>query len=504
MKRILLTLAALGTALTMQAKVVLPGIFGDNMVLQQQSEAQFWGKAAPGKKVTIRPSWSTQGITANVGKDGRWRAAVPTPEAGGPYTIELSDGERLTLRDVLIGEVWLCSGQSNMEMPVHGFPNQPVEGSAEAIIRARAATPIRLCTVKRSTARTPQEECAAQWLKHTPEAVAGTSATAYYFARYLQSVLDVPVGVIVTCWGGTPVEAWMDRETMSGFKEFDLSFLDNPDQIDRPQYKPCGLYNGMIAPLVPYTVKGFLWYQGESNRPNPTQYRALMPAFVKMLRERWAQGELPFYYVQIAPYRYDGPDAISGALLREAQLHNLKDNPSGQKRRGRNTSGLAGAVENLRHERHRRRYARLRKDGGRRRQGLPDLRDRSRRPGALRPHAHGLRNGGRRPRLPPGHSPDREGQKPPDRRVRRRSGTGRRALRLPQRSRSHPFQHLRHPRLLVPHRRLGGEVNACSNRPIRPRGQTSAAGFFQTRISGHVSRRRSGSAKRGFSGWRSR
>ena len=176
MKRILLTLAALGTALTMQAKVVLPGIFGDNMVLQQQSEAQFWGKAAPGKKVTIRPSWSTQGITANVGKDGRWRAAVPTPEAGGPYTIELSDGERLTLRDVLIGEVWLCSGQSNMEMPVHGFPNQPVEGSAEAIIRARAATPIRLCTVKRSTARTPQEECAAQWLKHTPEAVAGTSA----------------------------------------------------------------------------------------------------------------------------------------------------------------------------------------------------------------------------------------------------------------------------------------------------------------------------------------
>ena len=328
MKRILLTLAALGTALTMQAKVVLPGIFGDNMVLQQQSEAQFWGKAAPGKKVTIRPSWSTQGITANVGKDGRWRAAVPTPEAGGPYTIELSDGERLTLRDVLIGEVWLCSGQSNMEMPVHGFPNQPVEGSAEAIIRARAATPIRLCTVKRSTARTPQEECAAQWLKHTPEAVAGTSATAYYFARYLQSVLDVPVGVIVTCWGGTPVEAWMDRETMSGFKEFDLSFLDNPDQIDRPQYKPCGLYNGMIAPLVPYTVKGFLWYQGESNRPNPTQYRALMPAFVKMLRERWAQGGLPFYYVQIAPYRYDGPNAISGALLREAQLHNLKDIPS--------------------------------------------------------------------------------------------------------------------------------------------------------------------------------
>ena len=327
MKRILLTLAALGTALTMQAKVVLPGIFGDNMVLQQQSEAQFWGKAAPGKKVTIRPSWSTQGITANVGKDGRWRAAVPTPEAGGPYTIELSDGERLTLRDVLIGEVWLCSGQSNMEMPVHGFPNQPVEGSAEAIIRARAATPIRLCTVKRSTARTPQEECAAQWLKHTPEAVAGTSATAYYFARYLQSVLDVPVGVIVTCWGGTPVEAWMDRETMSGFRSSDLSFLDSPDQIGPPPVQTLRTLQRHDLPLVALHREGIPLVSGRVEQAE-SWYRALMPAFVKMLRERWAQGELPFYYVQIAPYRYDGPDAISGALLREAQLHNLKDIPS--------------------------------------------------------------------------------------------------------------------------------------------------------------------------------
>ena len=142
MKKILLSLAALGAALGVQAKIILPGIFGDNMVLQQQTEAQFWGKAAPGKKVTIHPSWSTKAITANADKDGRWKAAVPTPEAGGPYTIELSDGERLTLRNVLIGEVWLCSGQSNMEMPMRGFNNQPVEGSADVIIRAKASTPI--------------------------------------------------------------------------------------------------------------------------------------------------------------------------------------------------------------------------------------------------------------------------------------------------------------------------------------------------------------------------
>ena len=326
MKKILLSLAALGAALGVQAKIVLPGIFGDNMVLQQQTEAQFWGKAAPGKKVTIHPSWSTKAITANADKDGRWKAAVLTPEAGGP--IELSDGERLTLRNVLIGEVWLCSGQSNMEMPMRGFNNQPVEGSADVIIRAKASTPIRLCTVNRSTARTPQEECTAQWQENTPEAVAGTSATAYYFAQYLQNVLDVPVGVIVTCWGGTPVEAWMDRETMSEFKEFDLSFLDDSAKIKGPENKPCGLYNGMIAPLVPFTVKGFLWYQGESNRLRPTQYRALMSSFVGMLRSRWAQGELPFYYVQIAPYRYENPDEVGSALLREAQLRNLEDIPS--------------------------------------------------------------------------------------------------------------------------------------------------------------------------------
>lgn len=141
-------------------------------------------------------------------------------------------------------------------------------------------------------------------------------------------MLDVPVGVIVTCWGGTPVEAWMDRETISGFKEFDLSFLDNPAPIKAPQNKPCGLYNSMIAPLVPFTVKGFLWYQGESNRLRPTQYRALMSSFVGMLRSRWAQGELPFYYVQIAPYRYENADEIGSALLREAQLRNLEDIPS--------------------------------------------------------------------------------------------------------------------------------------------------------------------------------
>lgn len=299
------------------------------MVLQQQTEARFWGTATPGKKVTIRPSWSSQTITATADAEGRWEAAVPTPEAGGPYTIDLSDGERLTLNDVLIGEVWLCSGQSNMEMPMRGFTNQPVTNPTDVIARAKASTPIRICNVKRVTARTPQESCTAKWEQNTPEAVAGASATAYYFARYLQEVLEIPVGIIISSWGGTPVEAWMDRETMAAFPEFDLSFLDGDGKINKPQNQPTMLYNSMIAPLVPYTIKGFLWYQGESNRLRPAQYQKLMPAFVKMLRERWGLGELPFYYVQIAPYCYENADLEGGsALLREAQMRNLGEIPA--------------------------------------------------------------------------------------------------------------------------------------------------------------------------------
>ena len=329
MKRLILILAALGTTFTLQAKITLPAPFGDNMVLQQQTKARFWGKASPGKQVIITPSWSSESITTTADSAGCWQANVPTPAAGGPYTIDLSDGEHLTLRDVLIGEVWLCSGQSNMEMPMSGFTNQPVMKSTEVIVRAKASTPIRICKVARATARTPQKSCTAEWKKNTPEVVAETSATAYYFAQCLQEVLEVPVGIIVTCWGGTPVEAWMDRKTLEELKEFDLSFLDQKEKISRPQNQPTMLYNGMIAPLIPYTIKGFLWYQGETNRMRPVQYRRLMPAFVRMLREQWGLGEIPFHYVQIAPYSYGNPDLAGGsALLREAQMRNLEEIPA--------------------------------------------------------------------------------------------------------------------------------------------------------------------------------
>ena len=324
----ILTTAALTSfaAFSLQAKIILPSVIGDNMVLQQQTNAALWGKAEPGSKVTIKASWAKKPVSVTAAADGKWKTGIATPEAGGPYTIEISDGETVVLNDVLIGEVWFCSGQSNMEMPVKGFDNQPVEGSADVILEAKAERPIRMCTVQKNTSCTPLEECTAQWQKNTPENVAEASATAYFFADCLQKILDVPVGILISDWGGTPIESWMDKETMQRFPEFDLSFLDTPG-ADFNAFMPCTLFNAMVSPVIPYTSKGFLWYQGEANRGRADQYGRLMQAYVDMMREKWGNDNMPFYYVQIAPFNYAGPDDIQGALLREAQMKCLETIP---------------------------------------------------------------------------------------------------------------------------------------------------------------------------------
>ncbi len=313
----------LTAAVSVEAKVVLPHIFGDNMVLQQQTDVKIWGTANPSSKVVITPSWdSNASVTVKSGKDGKWTATLSTPEAGGPYTVTLSDGETLELNNVMTGEVWFCSGQSNMEMPMKGFTTQPVEGAADVIMRAKTSTPIRVCMVKKAAEFTPQDDCDASWSENTPEVVANTSATAYYFARYIQDVLEVPVGIIVSSWGGSSMEAWMDRETVSSeFPEFDLSFIDKEEMPKNKHQVPTLLYNGMLHPVIPFTVKGIIWYQGEQNRRNPEQYLRLQPSFAKMFREQWGLGDIPFYYVQIAPFNYSGDDS---AYLREAQMKALE------------------------------------------------------------------------------------------------------------------------------------------------------------------------------------
>lgn len=330
-----LLLSLLFMPATMEGKVKLPPIFDNNMVLQQQADVKLWGRAKKSSPVAITTSWNNKTYQTNADSQGKWMLTVSTPNAGGPYEIMFSDGEALTLKNILIGEVWFCSGQSNMEMPMNGFDRQPVQNTNDIIAKAKASTPIRIFNTDskdgkwvRQFSKTPQEECWGEWLENTPVNVAHTSATAYYFARYIQEVLDVPVGIIISTLGGSKVEAWMSREAISPFKEIDLSILDSDKPIKNITADPCVLYNSKIAPFTNFTIKGFLWYQGESNRNNADLYQSLMPAFVKDLRAKWGQVELPFYFVEIAPFNYEGADKTSGARMREVQQQNMKDIPN--------------------------------------------------------------------------------------------------------------------------------------------------------------------------------
>lgn len=331
----LIALLAIGGQQAVTAKVKLPHVLASNMVLQQDSNVKLWGKAKPNAKLSVKTSWDNKTYKTTVANDSTWLVTVKTPKADNkPYQIVFNDGEKTQLDNILIGEVWFCSGQSNMEMPMRGFDRQPLRGTNAIIAKQKPATPIRMFITDskkgswfRQFSKTPQADCYGEWLDNRPENVSVTSATAYFFAQYLQDVLDVPVGLIVSTLGGAKVEPWMSREAISQFKDIKLDILNN-DKKPNIWQDPCVLYNAKIAPFLNYNIKGFLWYQGESNRNNADQYRYLMEAFVKDLRGKWGLGELPFYFVQIAPYRYGNPDATDAAKLREVQALNAKEIPN--------------------------------------------------------------------------------------------------------------------------------------------------------------------------------
>ncbi len=334
-KQIFVVALALVASLSMvRAEVGLADIFGSNMVLQRESNVRIWGRSDTAKSnIKVTTSWNKKAYSTVADSEGRWAVEVATPEAGGPYTIVVEEkrGERVVLDNVLIGEVWICSGQSNMEMPVKGFPFQPTEGSTEAIMTAHESIPIRMCTVARQAVAEPVERCELTWQTNNPDAVAGTSAAAYFFAKRLQEVLRMPVGIVVTCWGGTRVESWMNREALEGFEGVKYELLNTIATAKRPHDAPTSLYNGMIYPIKGFAARGFLWYQGEANRKQPEQYRELMNSFVAMLRKEWnaTAEQMPFYYAQIAPYYYyENELGCSSAFLREAQLLGLQTIPN--------------------------------------------------------------------------------------------------------------------------------------------------------------------------------
>lgn len=325
MKRIFIVAILLIEAVAMQAKVVPAPVFADNMVLQQQTEVALWGKADPDSKVVISTTWSKEKIVAYAGEDGRWSAGLQTPAAGGPYEITFNDGDKLTLTGVLIGEVWICAGQSNMEMPLKGFEAQPVAGSADVILGARPSVPVRVCKVKKTVAYEVRDTCPARWIRHVPAEIGDASATAYFFARRLHETLGVPVGVVDVSVGGSYIESWMDenllRKEFDG--EFDYSHLEKKSKVRaKAHHDPCVLYNGMLKSVAGYTAKGFVWYQGCSNVHDPDQYRRLQPAFVRMLRKEWNNEDMPFYYTQIAPHKSNTPDMMWAQALNARDIPN--------------------------------------------------------------------------------------------------------------------------------------------------------------------------------------
>lgn len=336
-----------------KAEVKLPSVFGDNMVLQQNTDARLWGWADANEQIKVITSWG-KGTEIEADENGKWAVEIPTPSGSyTPHMIILKGENEVYLRNILIGEVWLCSGQSNM-----GFP---VRQSVRAYDEVRNANnkSIRFFHIPTTLAWKPQEDVEAQWAVCTPESTANESAVAYYFGKKLIEELEVPIGLIVSAWGGSGAQAWIDRKTAGQegqqdivdwydanepkLREYRFEWIKNAalwraqqkegedfDWDSRPkrnlpgdQHIPFALYNGMINPVKTYSMKGAIWYQGESNVQRANQYRTLFPAMIKSWRNAWNLGDFPFYFVQIGSYHYNDYEGVKSSELRDAQLKTL-------------------------------------------------------------------------------------------------------------------------------------------------------------------------------------
>ncbi|MBN2455824.1 MAG: hypothetical protein JXB29_04685 [Sedimentisphaerales bacterium] len=348
------------------ADVRLPAVIGDNMVLQQQMEVPIWGWAEPGEEITLSGSWCDSKWQTNADKNGKWLVKIEPPKAPGPHEMTVSGKNTIKIKNILAGEVWLASGQSNMEMPVtytsihnQGVPNYKLE------IATADFQQIRLFKVEHNSTKEPQSDCTGKWELCSPETIPQFSAIAYFFGRELHTRLRVPIGLLYPCWGGTEAGAWMSRKVLESDpdfkdiidefeymvanypqarKEYDLKMQEwkklaakaksegkevpkrpAKTRILLPRKLPTGLYNGMIAPLIPYAMKGVIWYQGEGNVPRAYQYRKLFPAMIKNWRDDWGEGDFSFLFVQLANLGsvIPKPTQSGWAELREAQLMTL-------------------------------------------------------------------------------------------------------------------------------------------------------------------------------------
>ena len=312
-----LLLIALFLSITIFAQTKLPSFFSNDMVLQRNENVAIWGHDKSGVQITVSGTWG-ETETVKTNNEGNWKLRLKTPDAGGPYMLEIQGSDKITLNNVLIGEVWLCSGQSNMWMPLKGYTNSGINGSNETILHSKNDQ-IRFFTTKRQASLEPLQDVTGKWWVAEPATVVDFSALAYYFGFKLNDILDVPIGLINNSWGGSKVEAWIDQESL---KKFDGMKIVNELPKKGKNKSPSLLYNGMLHPFVPFTIKGILWYQGESNVSKAGDYQKLFSKMISSWREKWKQKELPFYFVQIAPFGYKGSNS---AYLREAQMLTMQN-----------------------------------------------------------------------------------------------------------------------------------------------------------------------------------
>jgi sialate O-acetylesterase len=321
MKRIIYSLIVIVcfsfTVETSFSQVRLPAIIGSHMVLQQKSDVNLWGWCDPAENITIKTEWDTTTYHTKGSSGALWSVKIKTPVAGGPYKINISGYNNIVLDDVLIGEVWLCGGQSNMQ--ANGMPGDlQIKQSVEEAPHA-TNTQIRFFYIPKSTSAYPQDNVDAAWVVCSPEEMKHFSSVGYFFGKEIQQVVNVPVGLINANWGGTPAETWTPKE----FIDKDAALKAAAEKLQPAAWWPVSsgeAYNGMIYPIIQFAIAGAIWYQGESNTNTYSTYSYLINTMIGAWRKVW-QKDFPFYYVQIAPFAYENKNIRS--LLCEQQTQSL-------------------------------------------------------------------------------------------------------------------------------------------------------------------------------------
>ncbi len=344
-------------SVSLKAQLKLPALISNNMVLQQNSKVALWGWASPNEQVTITNNWNNKATTATADASGKWLTYINTTKAGGPYKLSFKASNQIDVDNVLLGELWLSSGQSNMEFFIGKKASASYTGviNHDEVMKDAEHPDIRLIDVPNKVADEPQFDFKGAWTICSAKTIDTFSAVAYFFAREINKATGFPIGIINSTWGGTPAESWTKRDVLQSDADLNEILVRYQKALDvYPQeaekYKaataawradtnkrkgaapvapigpthnksPYKLYNGMIVPIEPYTIKGVIWYQGESNADHAYQYRKLFPAMIKNWRDDWKADKLPFYFVQISPNR------SQNAEIRDAQLYALRTVP---------------------------------------------------------------------------------------------------------------------------------------------------------------------------------